>query len=181
MFKMKLRKTVLALLILGICLVSMLNLASALTISSVNTNPEVIAPGESSLIKIGVENEGNDDVEDVSVSLNLKDVPFAPYSSSSEISFDEIRDGRLEYAEFEIIALSDAKSGIYKIPLEVSYRISGETQTRTKSSLIGISVNSKPIIDLGIETGLILRGQENQVSLRITNKGFSDVKFLEIE
>lgn len=157
--------------------------ASALTITSVETTPEVIAPGEASTIKIGVENEGNDNVEDVSVSLDLTDsaLPFAPYGSSSEISFDEIREGREEYAEFEIIALSNAESGIYKIPLEISYKIKGETEINTKKSLIGISVSSKPIVDIGIEDGLLLKGQESKFSIKVTNKGLSNVKFLEIE
>ncbi|MDD5191804.1 MAG: hypothetical protein PHH54_05050 [Candidatus Nanoarchaeia archaeon] len=179
--KMKTTKIILASIILTIYILSIIGLTSALTITSVNTNPEVVAPGESSTIKIGVENDGNDNVEDVSVGLDLTNVPFAPYSSSSEISFDEIKENKVKYAEFEISALSEAKSGIYKIPLLISYKISGETQVNTKNSLIGISVNSKPIIDLGIEDGLLLKGQESKLSVKITNKGFSDVKFLEIE
>lgn len=178
---MKIKKTIAVSIILGIYLISLLSLASALTITSVDTTPKIIAPGESSIIKIGVENEGDDDVEDVSVSLGLTNVPFAPYGSSSEISFDEIKDGRIKYAEFEIIALSNAESEIYKIPLEISYKIKGETQANTKKSLIGISVSSKPIIDVGIEDGLLLKAQENEFSVKVTNKGLSNVKFLEIE
>ena len=159
----------------------MLSLASALTITSVDTTPEVIAQGESSIIEIGIENDGNDDIEDVSVSLDLTNVPFAPHGSSSEVSFDEIKENRNENAEFEISALSNAQSGIYKIPLKISYKISGETEINTKNSLIGISVNSKPIVNIGIEDGLLLKGQENKISVKITNKGFSDVKFLEVE
>lgn len=176
-------KTILALLILTLYLISMLSLASALTITSVDTTPETIAPGEASTIRISVDNEGSDDVEDISISLDLTDsaLPFAPYGSSSEVSFDEIREGRAKYAEFEIIALSNAESGIYKIPLEISYKIKGETEINTKKSLIGISVSSKPIIDAGIEDGLLLKGQESKFSIKVTNKGLSNVKFLEIE
>ncbi|MDP3026115.1 MAG: hypothetical protein Q8N63_00260 [Nanoarchaeota archaeon] len=180
---MKNKKTIAVSVILALYLISILSLASALTITSVETTPEIIAPGEASTIKIGIENEGNEDVEEVSVSLDLTNsaLPFAPYGSSSEVSFDEIREGREEYAEFEIIALSNAESGIYKIPLEISYKIKGETEVNTKKSLIGISVSSKPIVDVGIEDGLLLKGQESKFSIKVTNKGLSNVKFLEIE
>jgi len=180
---MKTKKTIAVSVILALYLISMLSLASALTITSVETTPEVIAPGEASTIKIGVENDGNDDIEDVSVSLDLTNsaLPFAPYGSSSEVSFDEIREGREESAEFEIIALSNAESGIYKIPLEISYKIKGETEINTKKSLIGISVSSKPVLDIGIEDGLLLKGKESKLSVKVTNKGLSNVKFLEIE
>lgn len=177
----KLTKTIITIAILAIYLFSITGFVSALTITSVDTSPEVIAPGEASTIKIEIENEGDKDVEDVSISLDLTNVPFAPYGSSSETSFDEIQDGRVKYAEFEIIALNNAESGIYKIPLKVSYKITGENEINTKNSLIGVSVNSKPIISVGIEDGLILKAQESKLSIKVTNKGLSNVKFLEIE
>ena len=111
-------------LITGIMIILSLACVSALTINSVSTSPSQISPGETSIINIELENDGQYDIKDVSVSLNLLDtptsrLPFAPYDSSSEFTINEIREDRTKYAEFEIIVLSDAKSGIYKIPLEI--------------------------------------------------------------
>ena len=163
-------------------LIILISLAStqALMISSVSTSPNEIVPGEVSTIKIGIENDGDKDIEDVSVSLDLAEVPFAPYDSSSEYNIDEIRDGKVKYAEFEIIALSGAESGIYKIPIEITYKEEGENEKITKNSLISLTVNSKPIIGVGIEDGLLLKSQENEVNIKVINKGLSDVKFLEV-
>ena len=179
---MKINKTTI-LVILGIYFLSLflISFASALTISSVDISPSTIAPGESSTIKLGIENEGSKDVESVSINLDLTNVPFAPFSSSSGVSFDEIREGRVKYAEFDIGALSDAKSGIYKIPIVIKYTVTGETQQQVQNSLIGVTINSKPILDAGIEEGLLLKGRENKISVKITNKGVSDINFLEIE
>ena len=151
---------------------------SALVVDSVNMNPDEIAPGETSKVNLGLENNGNLDVNDVNVILDLSAVPFAPYDSSSEFNIDEIRDGRIKYAEFEIIALSDAKSGIYKIPVKVSYE--EDNEIKTKNLLISININSKPVIGISSENALLLKGQENEVSIKIINKGLNDVKFLEI-
>jgi len=179
----KLIKISIAAITLGIYLINILGLASALTIVSVDTSPDEIAPGETADIRIGIENDWNENIEDVSIVLDLNDekLPFAPHDSSSEQSFDEIKEDRIKYAEFEIIVLSDAKSGIYKIPLIINYKNrDGEKQT-PKQSLIGITVSSKPIISAHVEEGLLLKGQENEMSIEITNKGLSDVKFLEVE
>jgi hypothetical protein len=138
-----------------------------------------IVPGGTSRVSIGLENDGNEDVEDVSVNLDLTDVPFAPFDSSSEYGIDEIREDKTKYAEFEIIALSNAKSDIYKIPVEIQYKDLEDDETKIKRSLISVVVSSKPIIDVDVE-GWYLKNGENDVSFRVTNKGLSDAKFLEI-
>jgi len=153
--------------------------SSALIISSVSTTPQEIAPGEVSIVEIGVENNGEEDINDVSVSLNLKDIPFAPYLSSSEFNFDEIKNGKTRFADFKIRALSNAQSGIYKMPVSISYSEEGETKER--DSLISIAINSQPIIDAQVEEGLLLKGTENTLAVRMVNKGLSDIKFLEID
>src|SRR3989338_3974305 len=98
-----------------------ISLASALTINSVSTSPDEVAPGEISKIRIEIVNNGDETVTDVSVSLDLSIVPFAPFDSSSEFSIDEIKKDRTKQADFEISALNDAKSGNYKIPVKISY------------------------------------------------------------
>jgi len=174
-------KTKLFLLILGIIFLT--NLASALVIDSVSMNPKVIAPGETAELIIELENNGECDAEDVSVVLDLSEVPFAPYNSASEYGIEEIDEGDSEDAEFKLIALNDADAGIYKIPVEITYYYEddeNETEHK-KDSLISVTVNSKPIIDVTLENGLLLKGQEKEITLQLTNKGLSNAKFLEIE
>ncbi len=179
--------------LLGIYVISMLSMTSALTINSVNTNPSEIAPGETSTVDIKLENDGEYNIFDVSVELifrelikdsfgnvaSIEEIPFAPYGSSSEDSFDKIEEGDDETARFKIITLNNAKSGIYKIPVEITY--TEESAVKTKNSLISLTVNSEPIIGASLEDGLLLKEKENEVNIKIVNKGLSDVKFLEID
>jgi hypothetical protein len=169
----------LKLLGLMLCFLLYISSASALTINSVLATPSQIAPGEVSIIELGVENNGENTISDVSVSLDLTNVPFAPELSSSEFNFDEIKDGRIKYAIFKIRALNDATAGIYKIPVQVTYNEEGEI--KKMSSLIGLTINSPPILDASIEAGLLLKGNEDKISVKVVNKGLSNVKFLEIE
>ncbi len=76
-----------------------LSLASiqALVIDSVRMYPNEIAPGETAVITVGIENDGKNDITNVAVILDLTgiiesnmlgvpsttfEVPFAPYESS---------------------------------------------------------------------------------------------------
>jgi hypothetical protein len=185
-------KIIIAVFMLALYLVSMVSMASALIIDFVEMEPSEVEPGEVSKISIELENNGDEDIEDVSVSLSFReiirdtfgnvvsidDIPFVPYESSSEVSFDEIKSDKSKTAEFEIQALSNAQSGVYKIPVEISYFELGVE--KTKESLISLSVNSDPILGVEIEDGLLLKGNKEEVSIKIINKGLSDVRFLEV-
>ena len=171
-----------------------LSTVQALTIKSVDISPREIAPGETAEIEVTLENNLNEDAEDISVSLvfrelvkdsfgnvvSVNEVPFAPYGSSNEETIGELKDDKSKRVNFKIIALTDTKSGIYKLPLQIIY-YDEDGDKHEKDSLISITVNSEPIIGVSAEDGLLLKGQENEVRVKVINKGLSDVKFLEVE
>ena len=163
-----------------ILLILTISLTEALVIDSVVVSDE-INPGKTSKIIISL--KSHEDIEDVSVILNLENLPFAPFNSTSEYTINEIREDKTKSAEFEIIALNDASSGIYKIPITIIYFESEDKnkEKKTKNSLISIVVRLKPIIDVNIENDLLLKGKKNEVLVRVTNKGLSNSKFLELE
>ncbi len=174
---MKIKLTI----ILGILILSLISFASinALTIDNVKIYPEEIAPGKTAKISIDLDNEGNYDLTDLSVSLDFKDIPFAPIDSGSEYGIDEIKEGDSETAEFVIIALNNAESGIYKIPVKITYKENADI--KTKESLISVEVFSEPELTMQVAEGLFLKNKENAISIKVVNKGLSGVKFLEIE
>ena len=109
----------------------------------------------------------------------MTNVPFAPFESGSDFFTNEIQESKSKTAEFKVVALNDAKSGIYKIPIKISYI--EDNVAKTQSSLISIMINSQPIIEVSVDDGLLLKGKENKVTFKIVNKGLADAKFLEIE
>lgn len=167
-----------SLVMLTLVIVSCLNV-SALTISSVDTTPSQIKPGEDAELTVVLENDGDDTVEDVSVILNLEDLPLAPYDSSSEKTVDEIEEDDKQTFRFRVIALNNAKSGIYKIPVDIEYTEDGDEKTRT--GLISIIINDKPQLDVLSESTNLVKGRQEEVSIKIINKGLADVEFLEMD
>src|SRR3989344_8200234 len=116
--------------------------SAQIAVNSFSPNPEKVSPGETVQLRVTLENVGNEDVENVLVSIDLSQVPFAPLGSSSEKIIDRIRDDDEETVSFELVALPDASSQIYKIPVTISYN-----QT-VKTSLISLEISAKAKLDL---------------------------------
>ncbi len=161
------------LMIFCIILVS-LSFVQAITIKDVSSSPKEVVPGEVVSVSIEIENIFEANVEDLQVKLILTEVPFAPYESSSEKYLDELRDGDEETFTFKLIVLPETESGIYKIPVLISY---GENET--KEELISLTVNSKPELKTSLEDSVVLiKGKENEIVIKIVNSGLGDAKFV---
>ncbi len=156
-----------------------LSFTSALTVTSVTTNPSEIKPGETAKIAITIKNIFNYDISNVNVKLDLSgDIPFAPYQSSSEEYVDELNEGDRETFDFDIIALPNAADGIYKLPLEIRYE-DENGNISTKNELISVAVGSSPELSFSLDDSIVLiKGQENTLSIKMVNSGLSDAKFV---
>ena len=187
-------------IILGILLIANILMISAVTIKDVTTYPEEVSPGDVFDISIEIENIHSFDIENINVRLILTEekgesnpltgisetnganVPFAPYQSSSEKFLDELASDEEEDFTFKLIALPEAKSGIYKIPVEITYYEEGEESIediKTKNGLISVIVNSEPELKVSLENGAVfIKGRENIFSVKIINSGLADVKFV---
>lgn len=164
-------------------LVANLFVISALTIKSVASTPEQVAPGESASISIEIENNFNEDVENVNIFLDFSSAgtPIAPHLGSAEDTIDLIEESEEKKISFGIIVLPEAVAGVYKIPVRMEYYLaSNSTNLLEKESVISVVVNSLPEIRTSVE-GSLVRGMENIVTLRIINDGLSDVKFASVQ
>ena len=172
--------SVLKLLSILLLLIVVINTISALVIDSVTGLKEVF-PGEVIDIEIGLKNNEDVLIEDVSVSLDIREMPLAPFESSSEYSIKEINEDKTKYAKFTLQALTTAAPGVYKIPLEISYKNENNPETILKKSIISITITSKPIVSIQLVESFVIKNQEDSIIIKIINKGLGDLKFLEIE
>jgi len=166
--------------LLIICLILFsLNLISSVSIQDVSSSPQEVAPGEIINILITIENIFDDDVYNLNVKLDLSEnIPLAPYQSSSESFLDELDSDDEEDFKFKLIVLPATPSGIYKIPVEITYE-DEEGNYSTKKELISVTVNSEPELKVSLEDAdALIKGKENTFSIRIINSGLADVKFV---
>jgi len=174
------KKTILSICIFLFGLFLIANI-SAITIKDVSSSPTEVAPGEVVSVSVEIENIFNYDIEDIRIKLDLEEVPFAPYQSSSEKYLDELDEDDDEKFTFKLISLPETTSGIYKIPIEINYK-DDEGEENTKESLISVTVNSKPELKVFLEDSVVLiKGKENEIVIKIVNSGLSDVKFVYLQ
>jgi len=175
-------KTKIISLLLGILLIANIFMASAVTIKDVTSYPAEVAPGEVFDVSVEIENIHSFDVENINVKLDLNDAPFAPYQSSSEEFLEELESEEEENFKFKLIVLPETASGIYKIPVEITYYEEDMKYMRTKNGLISVIVNSAPELKVSLEDDVVLiKGRENTFSIKIINSGLADVKFLYVK
>ena len=158
--------------------VLLLNLASAVTVDFVETTP--LAPGEEGTLRIGIENNLNDLAEDISISLNFRDIPFIPVGTS-EYSLNELEEDDDESFLFRIKASFDATPGDYKIPYTLTYRTERSEEPITREGTIGVRVVADPELSYSIETATPVIGRQGQITLKMVNKGFSSARFVSVQ
>lgn len=165
----------------------MINLASALTITSVSSTPDEVQPGEKVSLSIEIENKLDIDVTDVVVSLNLNgDVqknipaaPFSPYQSSSEIKIGDLDEDDEDTAEFELIADANAELGSYKIPVEISYN--DGTAIKNEEGLVSLIVSAEPRLEISADGNNLIKGKNAVLGIKIVNSGLGGAKFLSVK
>lgn len=182
----KKNKTTKILILFAAIFIAQLYLVSALTISSVTSNPAQIQPGETTTLSLNIKNDLNEEIENVIITLGLNNpasqLPFAPYQSSSSVRIDNINDGESERASFNLLAFSDAASGTYLIPVHATYNLEGNTTLIPPADLgvVSITINAKPDIQTSAQNPVLIKGMEGKITLKIVNSGLGASKFLSI-
>ncbi|HLC31455.1 MAG TPA: CARDB domain-containing protein [Candidatus Nanoarchaeia archaeon] len=159
-----------------IALLLVSSLTSALTVSSVTTQP--LAPGKQTSVSIVVENNQDNDVTDVSFSLQLSGLPFSVIGSSQD-SVNEIEDDEEEQFSFTLKAFQDIKAGDYNIPYTLMY--TDEKLSKEQKGSFGIAVIAQPELTVTLTTETPVQNKQGKINIKIVNKGLADAKFVTIK
>ena len=156
-----------------------------LSVEKYATTPEVVAPGSKAKLVIGLRNHASSILKDVKITLDLgksgdEGTPFAPVGSTNEKVVSAIDAQGYVPLEFNLIADPDAKSKVYKVPLKMQYSdIINKNYSKTLT--IAVVVGVEPDISVYIDsTKVYTAGSTGEVTVKIVNKGLTDVKFLNV-
>ncbi|MFA5992309.1 MAG: hypothetical protein WC796_01235 [Candidatus Pacearchaeota archaeon] len=159
-----------------------LSLASAVVIDSVSQDK--IYPGENGQVSIDFKNNLGEDVESVSLVLDLSMLPLSSVGASEQ-DVDEIQDGDTETVGFTIKASSDIKPGEYNVPYVLTYRLTSvpselgnNSGIVVKHGTIGVTVGARTELSYSASVDNPVVGQKGKVTLKIINRGFGDIKFV---
>lgn len=148
----------------------------------VDSDYVTIYPGESGEVTLNIENNENFDIEEVSVALDLTDLPFTSIGSS-EKDIDDLDEDDDDNAHFTIRASTDIIPGDYDIKYIIKYvNANNNSETYEKTGTFGLRVSAKTELDFSVETDEnAIVGQEGRVSLEIINKGLGEIKSVSVE
>jgi len=161
---------------------------ATLTIDNVQVNPKEISPGSNGDVTITVKNNAPALMTDLDLKLQLQaviggtlvDLPFAPIDSVTEQKIYQINPGQSADFTYTLRAYPDAVSKVYKIPFTLTYYDSLGNQ-KNKTDFIGVVINSVPDVSVLIDkTDITEEKKSGSITLKVVNKGLSDVKFLNI-
>ncbi|MFH1359351.1 MAG: hypothetical protein ABIH37_05670, partial [archaeon] len=159
-------------------LISLINLTSAI---AVDADYITIYPGERGEVSIEINNNENYDIEEISVSIDLSQLPFTVVGSS-EKDVDDIDEDDDDKAEFVLRASTDIIPGDYEIPYILKYVNSDDDESFSKNGSFGIRVSAKTELDFSVETNANpIVGQEGKISLEIVNKGLGEIKSISVQ
>lgn len=158
-----------------ILIVLTLNLVSAMSVKSVDANN--FQPGSEQKISVDVKNNLDNDAKDVSLSLDMKNLPF------TIVNYDDgaidIDSSDTESFDFTIKASNSAEAGDYQIPYTLSYSINGTAQTPKNGTFI-LTIEAEPELSYSISTETPVVGSQGKIKLTIVNKGLGDARFVSI-
>ena len=163
-------------IILGMLILLSLASVSAVIVNSVEQG--TLYPGESSQISLEVKNTLDQDVDDVSMVLNLGTTQFTSVGGSED-SEDEIEEDEEETFNFELKAPSNLAPGDYNIPYTITYTF--EDNESTKSGSFGLTVSARTELEFVVESEENIVGETGKVSLKIVNKGLGDIGFVSVK
>ncbi len=151
-----------------------------ISISSIITKPEMLAPGKKASIRISLQNHGSSDALNVKVRLNMTDgTPLAPYGSTNEAIIQSIPAKSASEATFSVITNPSAEGGLYVVPMAMAYSdASGRNYTITGQSF-GVIVSSTPkLTAAAVSTDLLKLNEKGRATIELMNTGLGAVKFL---
>jgi hypothetical protein len=152
-------------------LVLTLSLTSAMVVKSVEANN--FKPGSQQDITVQIKNTLNEDAKDVSVTLDLANLPFS--TIGLEDNPDEISEDDSEKFDFTLKASSSAKAGDYQIPYTINYN-----DNKTKTGTFTLTVEADPELVYSVSTDTPIVGSKAKITLKIVNKGLGDAKFVSV-
>jgi hypothetical protein len=154
----------------------------SIAVSLVNQNPDPAAAGDTVEVRLGIENFGNADVQDMIVEV-VPSYPFEAVSGEAITqdigSVNSYQSGDdVKIVKFTVLVNKNAAAGTYD--LDVKYYNKGD-EANSVTKTVNITVNTKSSVEIiHIDKTVLVPGQQSGLTFVVNNVGGSalrDLKF----
>ncbi len=156
---------------------------AVLAITDISTEPSPIAPGSTGKVSIMVKNTADSLLKDIKFKLDMSgsSIPIAPYQSSSERLIAQLNSNFQQTLTFTVIAEPDAASGLYKVPINISYN-DEKGNSYAQTDVLAVVIGERPKINVYIKKSTVMKAETaGRVTLEIANSGNTDIKYAELQ
>jgi hypothetical protein len=147
-----------------------------LRIKNVTFSEAVIDPGEIVDMKVDIENLGDSRAKDVTIELDLTDLPFVPIESDVVQYLSDIQPRKSKSIDFKFIVNRDATSEAHSLPVTFDYK-DDLGNSYEKTTYIGVPISGEPNFIVSVET-VTLKQVGYEVVISIANRGSGPAQFL---
>ncbi len=156
--------------------------ASTVNIEAISVSPVPLSPGHKGLLVVTVKSASPNNLKDFKIKLELASdaLPFVVVNGTNERLVSSVGPyERLDFP-FELMSYPSASSGVYKLPIAISYSDKlGKSYSINQST--GLVIASTPVISIAAESSdIVLAGTSGKVLVRVMNRGLSGVKLLQV-
>jgi len=142
--------------------------------------PDMIKPGEVGKVDINLKNLALSFIKEIKVKLDLDSVPFATVGSTNRKIIKQMGADSNDTVSFNLMAEPDADSNLYKVPVEIEFLDRLGTKY-SKNETVGLIVGAEPDLSIIIDSSQIYSSRgSGEVVVKFTNKGVTDIKFLNV-
>lgn len=150
-----------------------------ISISSVN--PESIVPGKKTSVEFTFKNPTEAMIKEITVKPDFGNTPFTPINSISERRIPYLGPLEETILTYELVADTSYETKPYKIPVTINYN-DYNGRSINKSDIIGLLIKPDVNYVLGVEeTEVHSKGDIGNVVVSISNNGFTDMKFVNLQ
>ncbi len=144
----------------------------------VSVDAGIASPGDSYTVKLIIQSNTNNILRDVSAKLTLSNTPFVPLMGSDKKTISELSANSQAVFEYRLQVKPSAAADVYRIPVTIEY-LDELGDIKEQNETIGLLVNAPAQMRAYLQD-VAWVGDELEVSMRIVNKGLSEVKFVEL-
>ena len=156
--------------------------SSSVQVNLTNQNPDAARPGEPVELTVSVQNVGNSDLKDITVTVN-PEYPFSKVSGETlekEVSYLNARqdDGDAAVLKFKLMTDANTSEGTYDLDITTTAKKDGaSSNTATTTKTIQLEVRGKEYAQIvTINKANIDIAKEEPLEFIITNTGNSPLK-----
>ncbi|MBS3164880.1 COG1361 S-layer family protein [Candidatus Woesearchaeota archaeon] len=166
---------------------------AVLSLESVSVTPERLEPGKPAELALRLRNNADVLLKNIRVNLQFRtvyqtttavqqtDLPFTAVGSSNEKELAQLTPGASGEVAFRIIVDGDASSGVYKVPIGLTYLDRDGNAYSVEETQIGLVVEAPVAYALALKDRDLYTSGNGEVVLSLSNVGPADINYLTLE